>query len=218
MQYTTAELERRMDRVRVLLDTHDDIYDDLSRCETAAAQSGFAEPVTRTLRCGSCGGDGCEKCTRGRVTVEERDPYDTGIGAFDPVARDRQDDAKRVERVLERIRENELLRAGVIAHVDFETMLIRADNRDHRGSYRELRASLDLMPRTLRGDAAVRWLALHLPRVIQVPRWAYERENDELREEVDQLRKEGLNVAEIAELLGLGRRRVRTLLREARKA
>lgn len=219
MQYTTAELERRIARVRVLLDTHDDIYDDLSRCETATARSGFGEPVVSTMRCGHCGGEGCGQCGNvGRVKVARRDPYDTGVGAFDPVARDQREDAARVEAILDRIRKDELLRKGEIATVDFEAMLDRAEGRDRRGSYRELRAALDSMPASVRGAGAVVWLATHLPKTIRIPQWAYERELDEIRDEVLELKEAGLKVSEIADALSISQRQVKANLRSAKSS
>lgn len=216
--YTPAELARRMARVRVLIETHDDVYDDLSRCETASAgKSGFADPITRTRVCGFCFGEGCGHCdNQGRVTFEERDPYDTGVGAFNPTARDQRDDAARVDAILERIQQDQLLREGLTATVDFEAALERAGWRDERGSYRELRLAADSMPRTLRGDVAVRWLAEHLPRTIRVPRWAFDRELELLGEQVVRHKADGLDAQQIAQALSVSRRQVRRLLREAR--
>src|SRR5690348_5154724 len=120
--YNQFELERRMERVRVLLETHDDPYDSLSRNETGHA--GFGEPVRRTYAC-VCAGQGCGQCERsraraselgvelrpGRVLVEERDPYDTGReGAFDPNARTRQQRAALIDSTIERLQELELVR------------------------------------------------------------------------------------------------------------
>lgn len=229
MQYQQTELERRMERVRVLLETHDEIYDSLSRPETA--QAGFGEPVRRTYPC-VCGGAGCGQCERsaahaaelgmelrpGRVLVLERDPYDTGReGAFDPAARTQRERAKLIDDTIDRLQEQELVREGVYAaHVEYEEILERAEQRDARGSYRELRAALDAMPRGLRGDAAVRWIARWIPGRIRVPRWAYELELEKIEDQVVELKELGSDVSEIADLLAISKRQVRNALR-ARK-
>jgi hypothetical protein len=203
-------MERRMNRVRVLLETHDEVYV-LSRRERGYK----AEFTTRKRRhrCGHCRGGGCDNCERGRVTLIERDAYDTGHeGTFDPLALTRRERAARIDDEIQRLRERELVRAGVVADsVAFEADLKRADARDRCGSYRELRLARDRMPRHLEGEAAVRWLAEHMPRTIRVPRWAYERELEELRREVDELHRDGLAFSEIAARLGIPQRQVRRL-------
>jgi hypothetical protein len=225
-----AELERRMERVRVLLSTHDEIYDSVSRNETAHA--GFGDPVRRTLRC-VCDGTGCGQCERsaaraaelgvdlkpGRVLVLERDAYDTGLeGAFDPAARTAQQRAALIDSTIEHLQDLELVREGVYAaHVEHEKLLDLATQRDSRGSYRELRAALESLPRTLRGEAAVRWLADYLPKQIRVPRWAYEIELERLAGQVVELKDVGLDVAEIASELAISKRQVRNAIRSAKR-
>lgn len=229
MQYSPIELERRKERVRVLLESHDEIYDSVSRSETA--QAGFGEPVRRTYAC-SCGGAGCGQCERsaaraaelgvelkpGRLLVLERDPYDTGLeGAFDPGARTKRERAKLIDDTIERLQELELVRSGeYAAQVDHEKMLELAEARDARGSYRELRAALDVMPRRLQGDGAIAWLAEHLPKTIRIPRWAYELELGQLEEQIRSLYESGLNVSEVAEVLEIKRSQVRRSLRRSR--
>lgn len=230
MQYKPAELVRRMERVRVLLETHDEVYDSVSRNESD--QAGFGEVVRKPYLCGSCGGLGCGQCERsaayaaelgiklktGRVLVEERDPYDTGreLG-FDPAARTRLQRAALIDSTIERLQELELVRAGVIAdHVEHEGILEAAEARDARGSYRELRRALDAMPRGLRGDSAVRWIARWIPGKIRVPRWAYELELELLEQQIVELKECGLDVSEIAVELAISKRQVRNALR-ARK-
>ena len=231
MQYQQIELERRMERVRVLLETHDEVYDSLSRNESD--QAGFGDPVRRTHLCGSCGGAGCGQCERsrahaaelgvevrvGRVLVEERDPYDTGVdGAFDPVARTQQQRAALIDSTIDRLQELELVREGLIAdHVEHEEILEAAERRDARGSYRELRAALDAMPRGLHGDAAVRWIARWIPGPIRVPRWAFELELERIGEQVASLYALGFSVDEIKVELAISRRQVKRALKE-RKA
>lgn len=230
--YNDFELERRMERVRVLLETHDEIYDDLSRAETALA--GFGEPRISTQLCGSCGGKGCGQCERsaaraaeefdrelkpGRVLVVERDPYDTGReGAFDPTARTQQQRAALIDSTIRRLQELELIREGVYAErVDHEKLLKESEKRDARGSYRELRLALDVMPRRLEGEEAIRWLALHMPDRLKVPRWAYELELERLEDQVRELHRVGfLNVSQIAVELGISKRQVRNALRAAK--
>jgi hypothetical protein len=231
VQYSDIELERRMERVRVLLETHDDIYDDLSRPETA--QAGFGEPRRRTYLCGSCGGKGCGQCERsaarasefdmklkrGRVLVEERDPYDTGLeAAFDPHAKTQRDRAKLIDDTIDRLQELELVRQGIYATgVGIASVLEKAAARDSRGSYRELRAALDAMPRGLHGDAAARWIARWIPGRIRVPRWAYELELERIEEQVLELKDGGLDVSEIADELAISKRQVRNALRAAKR-
>lgn len=224
--YNPAELARRMERVRTLIETHDEIYDSVSRNETTHA--GFGDPVRKTYGC-VCGGSGCGQCERsaaraaefgvelkpGRVFVVERDPYDTGRdGAFDPAARTAQQRAALIDSTIEHLQELELVREGVYAeHVDHEKLLVLAEQRDARGSYRELRVSLDSMPRRLRGDQAIRWIAEHMPKTIRVPRWAYEQELERLSEQVASLYVLGFQVDEIKVELGISRRQVKNLLR-----
>lgn len=217
--FTTAELSRRMARVRVLLETHDDVYDDAGQLTEKSTPSGFGEPRTVRRRCGVCGGDGCSRCEGGYVKVVERDPYDTGVDriGFDPNARTRRDEQARIEGILDHLHEQELVRAGEIAHVEYETVLELAEARDRRGAYRVLRAALDVMPRSLRGDEVVRWLAEHMPGPIHVPRWAYEQELETLRDEVGTLYKAGEKVSDIAAALSVSQRQVKRLLREGRK-
>lgn len=228
--YNVFEFERRKERVRSLLESHDEIYDSVSRNETAT--SGFAEPVRRTFPC-PCDGAGCGQCERsavraadlgidlprGRVLVLERDRYDTGLeGAFDPAARSKRDRAKLMDDTIERLQEMELVRQGVYAErVDNERLLELAEARDARGSYRELRAALDVMPGRLRGDAAVAWLAEFLPRPIRIPRWAYEQEVDRVSAQIVGLSGQGLTVDEIRSELGVSRRQVKRALRESQK-
>jgi hypothetical protein len=227
--YSTYELKRRMERVRVLLETHDEIYDSVSRNETSA--SGFAEPLRRTYRC-SCGGAGCGQCERsaaraaelgielepGRLLVVERDPYDTGMeGAFDPEARTKRERAKLLDDTIERLQEMELVRQGVYAErVDNEKLLELAEARDSRGSYRELRAALDSMPRIFRGERAIEWIALFLPGQVRIPRWAYEQELERLAEQIVEFHKDGWTVDEIKASLGVSRRQVKKALRESK--
>lgn len=215
-----------MARVSVLIETHDDVYDSLSRNETG--HSGFSDPIRRVRRC-VCVGSGCGQCERsaaragelgirlkpGFVLVEERDPYDTGVdGVFDPNARSRREQAKLIDDTIERLQVEQLVREGVYAaSVDYEQFLELASKRDSRGSYRELRVALDSMPRCLRGEAALIWLSEHMPKTIRVPRWAFERELDGLRDEVESLKKTGLSVDEIKVTLGVSRRQVKALLR-----
>lgn len=231
MPYTDFELERRMDRVVALLESHDDIYDSLSRQETS--HSGFGDPVRRQRRC-VCGGQGCGQCERsavraaelgvrlrrGFVLVEERDGYDTGVeGSFDPLSRNRRERAKLIDDAIERLRTMELVREGVYAErVDYEKMLDLADRRDSRGSYRELRATIGMMPVGLRGRSAVRWIADRMPDRIRIPRWAYERELDRVAGQVVQLRDDGFRVDEIKGMLGVSRRQVKNILRSASKS
>lgn len=230
MQYKQIELERRMERVRVLLETHDQVYDSLSRNESE--QAGFGEPRRRTYAC-VCGGAGCGQCERsaahaaelgvdlrpGRVLVVERDPYDTGReGVFDPAARTRRERAKLIDDTIDRLQELELIREGIYApDAEYAKILERAEKRDSRGSYRELRRALDAMPRGLHGDAAVRWIARWIPGSIRVPRWAYELELERLEEQVHELKELGHDVSEIAEALAISKRQVRNALRAREK-
>lgn len=230
MQYSANELERRMERVRVLLETHDEIYDSVSRSKTTHA--GFGDPVRRTYRC-VCDGAGCGQCERsaaraaelgielkpGRVLALERDPYDTGReGAFDPAARTAQQRAALIDSTIEHLQELELIREGIYAeHVEHEALLELAAQRDARGSYRELRAALDSMPRGLRGDAAVRWIARWIPGTIRVPRWAYEAELERIVDQVATLYALDRDVSEIAAELSISKRQVRNALREAKR-
>lgn len=228
--YNPAELERRMERVRVLLETHDDVYDSLSRNETD--QAGFGDPVRRTYRCGSCGGVGCGQCERsraraaelgvdvrpGRVLVEERDGYDTGLEtAFDPSAQTRLQRAALIDSTIERLQELELVREGQIAyHVEHEELLEAADRRDARGSYVELRRALDSLPRHLRGEAAIRWLADAMPDKIRIPRWAYEQELERIEDQVKSLYALGMSVSDIARELAVSKRQVRNAIKARR--
>lgn len=230
--YNPAELERRMERIRTLLATHDEIYDSVSRNETT--QAGFGDPVRRTYGC-TCGGSGCGQCERsavraaelgielklGRVFVEERDPYDTGHeGAFDPEARTQRERAKLIDDTIERLQELELVREGVIAdHVDYEEILEAAERRDARGSYRDVRYAVDAMPRRLRGDAAAYWIAHWIRGPILVPMWARQAEADRIAEQILELKNENpdFRMQEIADELAIGRSQVRRVLREGRR-
>lgn len=217
-----------MARVRALIESHDEPYDSVSRNETVVG--GFAEPVRRILRC-VCDGIGCGQCERsaaraaelgielkpGRVLVVERDPYDTGHeGAFDPAARTQRQRAALIDSTIVRLRDEALVREGVYAaEVEHEKLLALAEARDRRGSYRELRLALDAMPRRLRGKAAVRWLAEHMPKTIKVPRWAFEQELDHLGEQASSLHALGFSEKEIAYELSVSRRQVRNAMRRS---
>lgn len=204
MQYSEAELARRIERVRVLLDTYDDPYDTLSRRERTYRAEFTSR--NRRYRCGHCAGAGCARCDRGRVMVVERDPYDTGRdGVFDPSARSRLEQARAIDNQIDHLRELELVRAGVYAQkVEYENELEAAERRDARGSYRELRAALDLLPGNLHGDDALVWLAEHLPaRWIRVPYEAEQRLLEDLKPRVAELRAARHSTRWIAAELGL---------------
>lgn len=214
--FTDAILQRRIQRVRVLLETHDEPYDaELSRPERSA--TGFSETRVRRYRCGVCAGEGCERCERGRVTIEERDAYDEGEKGFwagpEPA---KTMNPGQVERALAALREDQLKRDGVIADVDFEASLERAEQRDRRGSYRELRAALDFLPASRRGEEALRWLAEHMPGSIRIPRWAFDAELEQIETEVVELKRHGFSRQEIAEALSISQRQVKSALRRAR--
>lgn len=219
-----------MNRVRVLLRTHDEPYDrELSRPERSA--TGFSEPRKRRYTCGECGGAGCERCGairaqaaldgvrigKGRTLVEERDAYDDGPKGFWATTEAKTMTPRQVERALDNLREDALKRAGVIADIEFEATLEQAERRDARGSYQELRVALDFMP-PLRGAAAVRWLAENIPGPIRVPRWAYEQELADLEEEILRLKGHGWSRQEIAAYLAVSQRQVKSALRRARPA
>lgn len=215
--FTPAALQRRMQRVRVLLETHDEPYDtELSRGERSA--TGFSEPRPRRYLCGVCAGDGCERCSKGRVLIEERDAYDEGEKGFWAAEPAKTMSPAQVERELKALRQTELQRADVIGDIDFEASLEAAERRDSRGSYQTLRVALDFLPASLRGEDAVRWLAENIPGPIRVPRWAFNEELDGIDAEVLELKGQGLKISEIAEALSVPQRQVKTALRRARPA
>jgi len=205
-----------MDRVRVLLQTHDEAYDGaISRLESAGSLSGFGDPRERLYSCGVCGGQGCPRCERGRVMVAERDPYDNGDTGFWAKPEAKTMSAQEIEWALARLREIELERTRVMAHVDFEGSLKQAEARDLRGSYAELRYQLGRMPTAMREDhiASVRWLAAYMRGAIRVPRWALEVELRGMGSDVLAASDAGWSVSEIAENLSIPKRQVRSLLR-----
>jgi len=247
-------MRRRMERVRVLLETHDEPYEnELSRGERGT--TGFAEPRWLSGECAYCGGADCERCRasrerradalpvivgvngaeleadraarererrrilgrKGRMFVLERDAMDNGQKGFWAGMPTKTMDDAQVDRELRKLREDELKRNGVIANIHFEKSLVQAEHRDRRGDYERLRVALDFMPRSLRGERAIQWLAEHMPGSIRVPRWAFERELADLDDEIRYLKEFGLNDSEIAERLGISRRQVKTSLRRTRK-
>lgn len=253
---TEAQMRRRMERVRVLLESHDEPYErELSRGERSF--TGFAESRWISMVCGYCAGADCERCRAsrevrandlpvivssggdelaadraarerersrilsrgGRAYVRERDAMDNGQKGFWAGVPAKTMDDRQVERELRKLREDELKREGVIANIAFETSLIQAEQRDKRGDYELLRTVVnDHMPRHLRGERAIRWLAEHLPGPIRIPRWAFERELLELDEEIRQWKEQGANENEIAVHLGISRRQVKSSLRRTRKS
>lgn len=181
--WSAAELERRAERVAVLLATMDEVYE-----------------VGRNER-------------HGEPSLPPGDPYDTGEGSFDPGARSRREEAQRIDETIDRLQENELIRKGVYAeHVDHGAILKAADRRDASGSYRELRRALEAMPPGLRGGAKARWLARWIPGPIRIPREHERRLLERLAPEVERMRGEGLGTRQIAAELGLPRRDVREIL------
>lgn len=214
--FNPAQIRRRMERVRVLLATNDDAYDGaISRQETAGSKTGFGDPRELRKTCGHCGGEGCLRCEKGRVTVTERDPYDNGEKGFWAGAKPKTMSTQEVDRVLARLEDDEARREGILrGRLDFGSSLLSAESRDRRGSYEALRRALTFLPSGLSGEAVIEWLAIHMPGSIRVPRWAYERELDGLADETDRLRKDGWLVPEIATVLGIPRRQVKALLRQ----
>jgi hypothetical protein len=199
-----------MRRVRALLEVHDEPYDVLSRRTT---EGGFGDPRVRHYDCGACGGGGCPRCVNGKVEVEERDAYDTGFtgaGMVQPV-----DEKHLRDNLLRRLREDELKRAGVIEDFPFQQAFRLAEERDSHGSFKTLRACVDNMPRMLRGEKAIAWLALVMPKTIRVPHHVHraELEDPELHAEIRALKSDGLRPGEIAKELGIGKKDVRDILR-----
>ena len=200
--------ERRRLRVVVLLSELDEVYEGAaSRRESEL--SGFAPPEDRTFTCGWCGGNGCQRCRRGRVTVTLRDPYDTGR-----VAAQSPPDLEPVDRSLAKARqkaaEAELVWRGILGRIAWESSLRRSEARDEAFPYGELRRLLAVMP-PLAAVEGLDWLAERLPSPIRVPAWAYRIELGLLQDEVRRLEREQMSEREISRALSISRRQVRKL-------
>lgn len=204
-------VERRRLRVVVLLSELDEVYEGAaSRRETEL--SGFAPPEERTFTCGWCGGRGCVRCVRGRVTVTLRDPYDTGrIAAQVP-------EYESLTRSLARARQSaveaELVWRGILGRLAWESTLRRSEERDEAFPFAELRRLLAVMP-SLDAIEGLDWLAERLPWPIRIPSWAYRLELGLLKDEVRRLEREHLSEREISRALSISRRQVRNLGRRS---
>ena len=186
--WSAPELERRAERVAVLLETMDEPYE-----------------VGRNER-------------RYEPKMSPGDPYDTRKEvSFDPGARSRQEEARRVDQTIERLQELELVRDGVYSEqVEHGAILEAAERRDARGSYREVRKGLEVMPPGLRGDARNRWLARRVPGPIRIPREYEWRLLERLAPEVERMSAQGFGTRQISAELGLRRGDVREILQMLR--
>lgn len=209
--FTSGQLRLRKRRILALLLRLDEVYES-GRPETGMAKSGFAEPVVRRYVCGSCAGNGCPRCQAGRVAVLERDPYMTSVIPPAASSGPRTMSSADIDRALERLREDKAKRDGLIDDVPWSSSLRASELRDARSSYRMLRVALGVMPGGLSGDNALEWLARNIPGQILLPREDFIEECEQLADEADFLDSLNLDHREIAEYLGVSRRRVRKLL------
>lgn len=211
---TARQQDRRASRILVLLETHDSPYESLTPDRSfSGTPAGFAEPFRILYTCGVCLGEGCAVCVKGRVEIYRRDRYDTGNRSYTESTTPVVMPAYELERALERLQAQARERAGIEAPLQWYVILRRAASRDASGSYAALRRALERRPVGMTRQATIAYLVDVMPEVVRIPRWAYLRELDGLRAEVEQLRKEGMTVSELAAEFGVSRRRIRGFLR-----
>jgi hypothetical protein len=120
---------------------------------------GFGEATSRTYTCGACGGRGCRKCHRGRVTITERDPYSTDLPATTTGVKlatsDPKSEIARIDREIDRLRRLVRIRAGAEVREDRHLRLIRAHERLTAGE----RSFLSRLERALSNGATLDVLA-----------------------------------------------------------
>lgn len=245
-------LAERVHKVRLLLVTLNDGYP--TPQGSLDAPSGVSEG--RRVPCDDCKRRGRIRTRQGEVlcllcdgsgwkrrTVE--DPWDEYVGL--PTAEAAQlpvmPSAPPVDAILARLADEQAEREGRLAGLAYGWERARAA-AERRGSYRELRRSLDRMrderpgwhrllvaklvndePRAYTARAAtvvelgIVWVALDMRGPVKVPHWVMERERaDRARDSVELLAHDGLSPAQIATRLGMSRKAVKRRLRTGERS
>lgn len=236
MDLDDPRLARRLNRVRVLLRTRNEPYEGvLSRSEETS--SGFGDPHERRMTHAACKGRGCPECRHGKVTVTERDPYDTGqdLRHFD---QRKTMDPKEVDAELHRLRMAERARAAkpgeVVDPREAYPWERAAERQCRQGSYAELDRALEQLRSSdlvasahiqrlyLDGGAwafwgdgfateerAVRFLAERMPDHIRIPPEARDEEMAEVETAVRAQPRATLSA--LAEALGVSKHQIRKI-------
>jgi hypothetical protein len=241
-------LAERVHKVRLLLVTLNDGYPTTQG--SLDVPSGVAEG--RRVPCDDCKRRGWLRTRQGDVLClvcdgqgwrrrqHEEEPWDEYVGL--PTAEAAQlptmPSAPAVDAILARLADERDEREGRLAGLAYGWERARAA-ADRRGSYKELRRSLDRMrgdrpqwhrlvvaklvndePRsyTPKAETAVElgvvWVALDMRGPVRVPPWVMERERaDRARDTVELLARDGLTPAQIAQRLGMTKKAVKRRLR-----
>lgn len=241
-------LAERVTKVRLLLVTLNDGYP--TPQGSLDAPSGVAEG--KRVPCEDCkrrgwirtrqGSTLCLLCdgTGWRRRHADEEPWDEYVGL--PTAEAAQlpvmPSAPPVDAILARLADEQAEREGRLAGLAYGWERARAAH-DRRGSYRELRRSLERLadarphwhrlvlaklvyhePRLftpsaeLAVDLGVVWTALDMRGPVRVPHWVMERERaDRTRDTVALLAHDGLSPAQIAARLGMSKKAVKRRIR-----
>jgi len=241
-------LAERVHKVRLLLVTLNDGYPTTQG--SLDVPSGVAEG--RRVPCDDCkrrgwirtrqGDQLCLVCDglgwrRRRSPEEPWDEY-VGLPTAEAAALPVMPSAPPVDAILARLADEKDEREGRLAGLAYGWERARAA-ADRRGSYKELRRSLDRMrddrpswhrlivarlvndePRTLTATAemaielGVVWVALDMRGPVKVPHWVMERERaDRARDSIELLLRDGMTPAQIAARLGMSRKAVKRRIR-----
>lgn len=241
-----ARFRRRMDRVRILLETRDD-YLPGPRSLELPAEAGVAEG--RRVPC-ECRNGRIQKGSQVRLCLvcngsawrlrRAGEPaWDEYVGSRvggEETSQLRTMSRQELDETITRLERAELAREDRVAKDDLIGWERGRRARDASGSYEELERSLERLRvlaytarRTLdlhygagmpvperRLELIIAWLAGDMRGPVRIPLWAWEQETEKLHGQVLELGEAGLQVSEIASALEMSQRRVKQLL--ARKA